>query len=880
MADDIYKISLAAFLHDIGKFAERARGKESDNSEIVPGFYIDKEFLNNNRDLYQPHYQGNYTHLHAVYTAAFIDHLEKILPRQFNRSDWGLVDSFINLAAKHHNPETPLEWLIAVADRVSSGFDREKFERTYNRTADIADYKKIRLAAILEQLSKDGKNKKDLQFKYPLKPISPQSIFPGKSVTPTDNDTAEKEYRDLLFEFVSGLEEIMKTGHGENIPLWFEHFDSLFMICASHIPAATVGEDIPDVSLYDHSKVTSAIAAALYLYHNESDTMNIEDIKNYDEYKFLLINGEFYGIQNFIFTEGGSTGKASAKLLRGRSFYVSLLTELAADMLCRDIGLPPSSVILNAAGKFLVLAPNTEKVKDVLQRIETEINNWLISHFYGEVSMGFASVEASCNDFVKGNFPALLEKLLRTIERKKFSKLDIEKYAGVVGDYLDSFDNRVGICPFCNRRPAIKDVEVRVSKEEKIASCKICKDHIFIGERLVKKDRIAITTPDAVIKEDKLQEPIFQRYQISFRTGKLLELLKKNTLLKYWDISIPENGSYVKEIAVKFINGYVPKYTDEDESDEMIERYLHGEKTERKHSEILFSVEKDTPKTFYHIAKMALNRLQDVDIKSHDRKFEGIEAIGVLKADVDHLGLLYAAGLPVERLTLSRLATMSRQMNHFFALYIPYLLKTEKKFNNIYTVFAGGDDLFLIGPWNRTIEFASVIYNKFREYTCFNPNITLSAGIYICKPNVPVLAIAQESEDALEQSKASGRNRITLFGKTVTWEEFSDLEKVKNILETWKKENIVNNAMLYRFNRLLYMAEHERKIFRSKSKTSIRLSDLECLRWPALLKYTIARNIGKREKELIDEVMKVGQWIHRYKGAFKISLWQVLYNHR
>jgi CRISPR-associated protein Csm1 len=879
MSDTVYKISLAAFLHDIGKFAQRAAGNAEKN-EIVPGFYMDKEFLNNNRDLYQPHFKGKYTHLHAVYTAAFIDHLEKILPSKFNKADWGLDDSFINLAAKHHTPETPLQWIVAIADRVSSGFDRESFEQTYNRAGDIAEYKKVRLATIMEQLSKEESagQKKNMQYRYPLKAISPQSIFPALSITPTDNETAEKEYQNLLLDFADGLEKLIKTGHGENIPLWFEHFDSLFMICASHIPAATVGQDIPDVSLYDHSKITSAIAASLYYYHKETDTLNINDIKDYDTNKFLLINGEFYGIQNFIFSEGGSTGKASAKILRGRSFYVSLLTELAADMLCREIGLPPSSTILNAAGKFTILAPNTESVKDAIKKSETEINNWLIANFYGETSMGFASVEASCNDFVMGNFPALLENLSSAIDERKFKKMNIEKYGGVVSGYLDGFDNRAGICPFCGKRPAIIGVTVPVSQDESFNSCKICKDQIFIGENLVKKERIALTTTDADIK-DRLEEPIFQKYQIAFTTGKLIELSKKNALLKYWDIGIPEDGNYRKEITSKFINGYVPKYTQDDESDEMIERYLYGDKSEKKKEEIFDNVKEMAPKTFYHIAKMALNRLEH-DKRSSDKKFEGIEAIGVFKADVDNLGLLFATGLNQERLTLSRLATMSRQMNHFFALYLPHLLRTKKKFNDIYTVFAGGDDLFLIGPWNRTVDLARLVYEKFREYTCCNPDITLSAGLYICKPDVPVLILANESENVLDASKSGGRDRITIFGETVRWDDFSALEEIKKILEGWKVTDIVNNAMLYRFNSLLYMAERERKILESGSRQELHLNDLDCLKWPALFRYTIARNIGGKDKELIDEVMKAGQWIRDYKGGFKIPLWQVIYNHR
>ncbi len=140
MDENIYKIAIAAFLHDIGKFAERAN------------MSVGKEFLLNNADLYQPFYDNRYTHRHAVYTAAFIDHIEKLLPREFNRRDWGLEDPFINLAAGHHKPQTPLQWVIALADRVSSGFERNEFE-SYNQEVGVKDYKKTRLLPIFEEIA-------------------------------------------------------------------------------------------------------------------------------------------------------------------------------------------------------------------------------------------------------------------------------------------------------------------------------------------------------------------------------------------------------------------------------------------------------------------------------------------------------------------------------------------------------------------------------------------------------------------------------------------------------------------------------------------------------------------------------------------------------
>ncbi|MGB9716178.1 MAG: type III-A CRISPR-associated protein Cas10/Csm1, partial [Thermodesulfovibrionales bacterium] len=285
MDETIYKIALAGYLHDIGKFAERAHGMEENKAELITGFYPDAKFLNDNADLYQPHYQGRYTHRHAVYTAAFIDHMEKILPKQFNKGNWGIGDSFINLSASHHKPKTPLQWIISIADRISSGFDRAEFNERYNKEIDVKDYKKTRLLTIFEGLSPDGSWKEDrldeYKYRYPLKELSPQNIFPlsNEEIKKIDSEEASKDYRELFFSFVNALGELI---HKDDIPLWFEHFDSLFMIFASHVPAATVGYVVPDVSLYDHSRMTSALSSALYQYHIETDSLTEEAVKNYE----------------------------------------------------------------------------------------------------------------------------------------------------------------------------------------------------------------------------------------------------------------------------------------------------------------------------------------------------------------------------------------------------------------------------------------------------------------------------------------------------------------------------------------------------------------------------------------------------------------------
>jgi CRISPR-associated protein Csm1 len=175
---------------------------------------------------------------------------------------------------------------------------------------------------------------------------------------------------------------------------------------------------------------------------------------------------------------------------------------------------------------------------------------------------------------------------------------------------------------------------------------------------------------------------------------------------------------------------------------------------------------------------------------------EGDKRIGVLKMDVDNLGLMFSIGLDTpqsekERAgnlrSISRLSNLSRQLSFFFTTHMDDLCRqvfedwqNDDK-NNwkhkmdvssiFYLIFAGGDDLAIVGPWDKIIDLARRIRKAFKDFTCHNPNITLSAGIYICKPKVPISIAADKAEEALKQSKNKGRNRITVMEETAIWDK-------------------------------------------------------------------------------------------------------------
>ncbi len=872
MDPTMLKMVTGGFFHDIGKVADK---------NVME---IDQGYVDRHSNVFLPTWDGRYTHIHAVYTSAFIEKFQDFLPKEFNQPGWGEGDSLISLAAGHHRPETPMQWIIADADRVSSGWDRAEYDN-HQSGVQPRDYQKTRLIPVFERLMSDVSDEHSGEeshaYSYPLRIQGPSSIFPMKKTDQPKNIKGTQEYDSLFQEFSLALEQLQHRT--ENIELWFEHVESLVMLFFSSVPAARAGRVIPDISLYDHMKTTAALTAALYGYHRDTDTLTIPAIRNDDLQKLLIIAGDFYGIQNFIFSDSGEAGSHRAKILRGRSFAVSLFSELAADMLCRKIGIPSICVVFNAAGKFEIIAPNTESVKEAVRQIESQINDWLIDISFGETSMGIGWIQASPGDFTHGCYGDLRDRLGRIMEEKKCRKIDLCRFGGAVSGYLDTFNNDLNhpLCPFCGRRPSVpKGADMLESKE---SACATCRDHIFLGKTLVnpQKNRIAVLSKNAKIenREKKLIQPIFDTYQVAFLDDDLNDLAAKGLLYRYFDISLRGENQPASDITTRLINGYVPVYAPEDAYDD---RYLHGEKTDRHYEEVIDQIQTGLPRTFEHIACTALRPKPNKD------GFEGIAGLGVLKADVDNLGKLMACGLKKERITVSRLATLSRQLNNYFTVYLPDLLQSRPEYQNVYTVFAGGDDLFLIGPWNRVIDLARELKESFARYVCRNSEIHFSAGITVHKPNTPVSHMAEQAEESLHQAKDRGRNRLALFGETVLWSQTDELLAIGQKLETWLQDGWINSAMLYRLNHLLEAAGLEKRVVKNRI---IHLKDMDCTRWRAMLAYSVGRNVGqslpkdKRQSENVHEMRKIihhdiGKWLMDLGSAFRIPLWELLYNRR
>ncbi len=108
----------------------------------------------------------------------------------------------------------------------------------------------------------------------------------------------EGETAELFKGFISELQQIdLKE------PTFDKFFNTLHSIFEKYfwsLPCHTHPE-IADVSIFDHLKTSSAIAACLYQYHSFNNILKVKYIKKDDEKKFLLVGGDLSGIQKYIY---------------------------------------------------------------------------------------------------------------------------------------------------------------------------------------------------------------------------------------------------------------------------------------------------------------------------------------------------------------------------------------------------------------------------------------------------------------------------------------------------------------------------------------------------------------------------------------------------
>ena len=343
---------LGTFLHDIGKVMQRAEAPVSAETERLMGSS-------------GPSRDGRSSHYHVQWTSQFFEeHLGECgLPdvEEFE-------DKAARLAFRHHNPGTVLQNIVAEADRLSSGMDRG--EVLYERNV----HKRKRMVPVHTLLAPPREHPAEPFAHSPLCPLTSEdrSCYPISDGS-ADDESLVPEYKALWKRFLADLKERRAMG----LEAVLARLDALYERHFWSVPASTI-DKIPDSSLYAHSRTSAAVAAVLYLYHRDTDSLREDAVRNRHGSKFLLVAADLSGIQNYLFAIAHAGGGKVAKRLRARSFYLGRITQILAHQLVSDVGLPFINIILSAGGKFHLLLPNTDRAREILVKRGASCQEWLL----------------------------------------------------------------------------------------------------------------------------------------------------------------------------------------------------------------------------------------------------------------------------------------------------------------------------------------------------------------------------------------------------------------------------------------------------------------------------------------------------------------------
>lgn len=561
-------------------------------------------------------------------------------------------------------------------------------------------------------------------------PIFPHPPLDGQAF----QDQTRKHFQDLASAFV-GLKDQLDWNTFEAV---YAHFLSLLHRFASFIAADTQA-DSSDVPLYDYVRITSALAACLYRYHVTTATLSDDAIQNPPRDRLALLAGDVSGIQDYLFDIATVGAGGVARRLRARSFFLQMLAEITALKVLRAFDLPLGNMVMASGGNFFILLPNLPGVPDTISTLQRECETWFLEQFHGTLTLNLAWTQVLDAEFGTGEHPTgfsqVLTRLREALARQKQNRLG--RVLADSGGWQENaflrepFPRTATVCLACHRFPA----ERRSDPDGTIDVCLKCYQDVRLGRLL--------PTAQIVGFYDRAEQGT-RCFDWTFTVATdPTELPTRPVLVMRLNDTDLTSMTHIPA-TFRFLANYVPHEPD------------------------------GSPWTFEDIA--ACHKLSDGE--------RGLGSLAVLKADVDYLGQVFQHGLrrdtPPSFDALSRLAAMSRQFDLFFSAWIEWMLTVE--FQGTYAVYSGGDDLLLIAPRSRALDLLKRLRGAFARFVQ-NPELTLSAGVAVVKPRLPLAHTVQFADRALERAKITGRNKLCVLDKVVPWNDLQVIEDSVRLME-------------------------------------------------------------------------------------------------
>lgn len=604
---DFETLTLGALLHDIGKFRERT-------FEPLPSW----------AEPFRP--EAKYSH--EPCSALFVDEWMSRWPSDLH--------ALGRVVLKHHNPSLPDEQVVSLADRLSAN---ERAEAEGDEAGARGRAETV-LRTVLSRLELNGRQGSAAMYNRLL----PLSLNPEAFLPAADASSSAEAYRTLWHDFT---QEVTRLPRGDMATLL-----ALLRKYTWAIPSDTRYNVIPDVSLYHHLKTTAAIAACLVreglqehevqtllnaltqLFRQGTLTPAEKDLVSRE--LCALVKGDISGTQDFLYL---LTSSGAARGLRGRSFYLQLLTEVIAGWILRQFNMPVTNLVFVGGGHFYLLLPyheTAEKFDSLRQQMARKL--WQLHK--GDLSLTVDFVSVAAGDFLEGDaggnaFASRWNEVSQRVNDRKQRKWSDLGSTAMLQELFTPQPRGTtveGMCQVCHHEWQ-QDID-RIDAD--VRKCRRCYGFEDLGRLLRDPTHLLLfTVPEVEPSNNPDWHDALRAFGVE---AQLVQVDEKKP-------SPPRSATAVMVYTLD---------TTDFLSDEVQQRFLWDDLAVSYDFRLLADA---TPKRDAQGNIAEFSDLADAST--------GVKWLGVLRMDVDSLGEVFQSGLG-SYATISRVSTLSESLRLFF----------------------------------------------------------------------------------------------------------------------------------------------------------------------------------------------------------------------
>ena len=542
------------------------------------------------------------------------------------------------------------------------------------------------------------------------------------------------------------------------------------------------------------------------------------------------------------------------KGLKGRSFYVQLLSESISAEVLSETGVPVVNQIYAAGGKFYVLLPNTQTVQQKIEAYRQQLEKRLWRQHKGKLSVNMAGVAFRIMDDSGGRQVVMEDDPLNPCQIGQLwsslaSKTSLQKrkrFSSLIQNEFDSFflptgvGGNVRVCSVSGEELSsgekalqLEDVEQDRGEGGSLAVSESVAEQIELGKSLYDADFLI-----------KQKQETGSAFHAGLKSGWTLE--NSITLDNNKDIQIVMDW---RGATVPLLPGQVQ-------------------------SNVKYGFR------FYGGVRMAtygakrIKTLEELCFREDEAAETGESAdrLGVLRMDVDNLGNLFMNGfkkmengIQVNTAGFSTLATVSALLDQFFSGYLNTIRDSEEFKDHVNIIYSGGDDVFAVGRWDKLLNFAIKVREQFRRFVCDREDISISGGLALVRAKFPIAKasdVAGEMEDRakvnvfkIDETQFS-KNSLSIFGLEVNWQhEMPFIVACKNDLVRWiHVDKVISKGVLMKMFSYYDMSIRNRIEWRWQS---------------AYMLARAARDSDSKEKRDVLNILKTLLFTENYKNDFK-----------